>query len=97
MGIGAARVSAKCAGQSGAGLIELHHISDVREFGKLELIGQSAEFCVRRLLRSRGFLVVQIFEPIFNLNTTKLQRGCTCAHCKGNRPLAIRFGHWEEI
>ena len=45
-----ANAGAKRAGQSGAGLVQLHHVSDVCELGKLELVGQPAKFGVRGLL-----------------------------------------------
>jgi hypothetical protein len=42
------------AGQSGAGLIQLHHVSDICKLRKLELIGQPAELGVWGLLFEPG-------------------------------------------
>src|SRR5215218_10599685 len=42
--------SAQGARECGTGLVQLHHVSHVGQFRELELIGQPAEFGIRRLL-----------------------------------------------
>jgi hypothetical protein len=49
-----ANPGAQGAGKRGTGLVELHHVSDVCEFGEFELVGEPAEFRVRGLLFQAG-------------------------------------------